>query len=46
MQCLPVYVLSKFDSSKKNNTSKCIAEEKEKHPHDDKEAFIHADYHS
>lgn len=46
MHSLPIYVLSVFDSSKENNASECIAEEKEKHADDDKEAFVHADYHS
>lgn len=46
LQCLPVDVLSIFDSSKENNASKCIAEKEEKHAHDDEEALVHADYHS
>lgn len=44
MQSLPVYVLSIFDSSKENDASKSIAEEEEKHPHNNKEALIHAYY--
>lgn len=44
--CLPVDVLSIFDSSKEDDSSKCIAEEKEKHAHNDEEALVHADYHS
>ncbi len=43
---LPVDVFSIFDSSKENNASKSITEEKEEHANDDEEAFVHADYHS
>lgn len=43
---LPVDVFSKFDRSKENNTSKCIAKEQEEHANDDEEALVHTDYHS
>lgn len=43
---VPVDVLSKFDCSKKDNTSKCIAKEEEEHANDDEEALVHADYYS
>lgn len=42
---LPVNVLSIFDRSKENNTSKRVAEEKEEHANDDEEALVHANYH-
>lgn len=43
---LPVDVFSKFDRSKENNTSKCIAKEQEEHANDDEEALVHTDDHS
>lgn len=42
----PVNVLSIFHSAKENNAGKRVAEEKEKHAHDDEEALVHADDHS